>query len=173
MSMGYRSTLAGVVAVVLFAVTWPVCDQLAGLSIGASSAVAGVLAIAAFGMILRMTRPGFQRVKKTPIVVGVPRTATANVNVNRNRLIKGLRSGRWSLSSVPRRNEHSALASNQNPTTNHSQIFGVMRGFMRRRRLQALGRAVLDVGGTDLPGCREPPCCRRALRAWHRPAPSR
>jgi hypothetical protein len=29
MSMGYRSTLAGVVAAVLFAVTWPICDQLA------------------------------------------------------------------------------------------------------------------------------------------------
>jgi hypothetical protein len=63
MSMGYRSTLAGVVAAVLFAVTWPVCDQLAGLSIGASSAVAGVLAIAAFWMTLRVTRPGFQRVR--------------------------------------------------------------------------------------------------------------
>jgi hypothetical protein len=57
MSMGYRSTLAGVIAAILFAVTWPVCDQLAGLSVGASSAVAGVLAVAAFGMTLRATRP--------------------------------------------------------------------------------------------------------------------
>jgi hypothetical protein len=63
MSMGYRSTRAGVVAAVLFAVTWPVCDQLAGLSIGASSAVAGVLAIAAFAMTLRVTRPEFPRTR--------------------------------------------------------------------------------------------------------------
>jgi hypothetical protein len=63
MRMGYRSTLAGVVAAVLFAVTWPVCDQLAGLSVGASSAVAGVLAIAAFGMTLWVTRPEFPRTR--------------------------------------------------------------------------------------------------------------
>lgn len=61
--MGYRSTLAGVVAAVLLVVTWPVFDQLAGLSVGASSAVAGVLAAAGFGITWRVTRPGFQRVR--------------------------------------------------------------------------------------------------------------
>jgi len=64
MSVRYRATLAGVVAAVVFAVTWPVCDQLADLSVGASSAVAGVLAIAAFGMTLRVTRPKFPRVRR-------------------------------------------------------------------------------------------------------------
>jgi len=43
--MGYRLTLAGVVAAVLFTVTWPICNRLAGLSVDASSAVAGVIAL--------------------------------------------------------------------------------------------------------------------------------
>jgi len=63
MSMGYRSTLAGVVAAVLFAMSWPVWDQLAGLSAGTSSVVAGVLAVVGFGMTMRATRPEFRRVK--------------------------------------------------------------------------------------------------------------
>jgi hypothetical protein len=33
------------------------------------------------------------------------------------------------------------------------------------------GRAVVDVGATDVPGCRESPWRRRAVRAWRRPAP--
>lgn len=61
--MGYRSTLAGVVAAVLFAMTWPALDQLAGLGVGASSEVAGVIAIAAFVVTLRVTRPEFKRVR--------------------------------------------------------------------------------------------------------------
>lgn len=66
--MGYRSTLAGVVAAVLFAATWPVCDQLAGLGAGASSVVAGILAVAGFGMTLRATRTEYLRVRRLPSV---------------------------------------------------------------------------------------------------------
>jgi len=62
MRMGFRATLAVVVASVLFAVAWPVCDQLAGLGVGGSSAVAGLLAIVAFGLTLRTTRPERVRV---------------------------------------------------------------------------------------------------------------
>jgi hypothetical protein len=61
--MGYRSTLAVVLAVALFAVAWAVCDQLAGLGVGASCAVAGALAIVTFGLTLRMTRPQHLRVQ--------------------------------------------------------------------------------------------------------------
>lgn len=56
-SMEFRSGLAAAVAVVLFAVAWPVCELLAGLGVGGSSAVAGILAIAVFGMTLWVTRP--------------------------------------------------------------------------------------------------------------------
>jgi hypothetical protein len=57
MLMGFRSSLAAVVASVLFAAAWAVCDQLAGLGVSGSSAVAGVLAIVTFGLTLRLTRP--------------------------------------------------------------------------------------------------------------------
>jgi hypothetical protein len=60
--MGYRSTLAVVVAAVLFAMAWAVCGQLAGLGVGASCAVAGVSAIVAFVLTLGMTRPQHPRV---------------------------------------------------------------------------------------------------------------
>jgi hypothetical protein len=63
MRMGFRSGLAMAVAVVLFAVAWAVCDQVAGLGVGGSSAVAGVLAVAAFGLTLRVTRPERARVR--------------------------------------------------------------------------------------------------------------
>jgi hypothetical protein len=46
--MHFRLGPAIVVAAVLFAMTWVVCDQLAGLGAGTSSAAAGVLAIVAF-----------------------------------------------------------------------------------------------------------------------------
>jgi hypothetical protein len=55
--MGFRSSLAVVVASVLFAGAWAICDQLAGLGIGGSSAAAGLLAIIAFGLTLWLTRP--------------------------------------------------------------------------------------------------------------------
>jgi hypothetical protein len=55
--MGYRLSLAVVVAAALFAAAWPLCDQLAGLGVDGSSVAAGVLAIVAFGLTLRLTRP--------------------------------------------------------------------------------------------------------------------
>jgi hypothetical protein len=57
MRMGFRLSLAVVVAAALFAVAWAVGNQLAGLGVGASSAAAGVLAIVAFGLTWRVTRP--------------------------------------------------------------------------------------------------------------------
>jgi hypothetical protein len=57
MSMGFRLSLAVVLAAALFAVSWAVCDQLAGLGVAGSSAAAGVVAIVAFGLTLRATRP--------------------------------------------------------------------------------------------------------------------
>lgn len=62
MRMGFRLSLAVVVGAALFAVGWAVCDQLAGLGVGASSAAAGVLAIVAFGLTLGVTRPERPRV---------------------------------------------------------------------------------------------------------------
>ena len=59
MGMGFRLSRAVVVAAALFAVAWAVCDQLAALGVGASSAAAGVLAIVAFGLTLRV--PGLKR----------------------------------------------------------------------------------------------------------------
>jgi len=61
--MGYRLSLAGVVAAALFAAAWVLCDQLAGLGVGGSSAAAGVLAIAVFGLMARVTRPERPRVQ--------------------------------------------------------------------------------------------------------------
>ena len=61
--MGYRLSLAAVVAAALFAVAWVLCDQLAGLGVGESSAAAGVLAIVVFGLAARMTRPARPRVQ--------------------------------------------------------------------------------------------------------------
>ena len=55
--MGYRLSLAAVVAAALFAVAWVLCDQLADLGVGGSSAAAGVLAIVVFGLMARVTRP--------------------------------------------------------------------------------------------------------------------
>lgn len=54
--MGYRSTLAAVVASVFFAGAWAICDQLAGLGVGGSSTVAAFLFIFVFGLTLRLTR---------------------------------------------------------------------------------------------------------------------
>jgi hypothetical protein len=39
--VGYRLSLAAVVAAALFAVAWVLCDQLAGLGVDGSSAAAG------------------------------------------------------------------------------------------------------------------------------------
>ena len=61
--MGYRLSLAAVVAAALFAVAWALCDQLADLGIGGSSAAAGVLAIVVFGLTARVTRPERPRVQ--------------------------------------------------------------------------------------------------------------
>jgi hypothetical protein len=61
--MGYRLSLAAVVAAALFAVAWVLCDQLAGLGVGGSSATAGVLAIVVFGLTARVTRPERPRVQ--------------------------------------------------------------------------------------------------------------
>lgn len=63
MRMGFRLSLALVVAAVLFAVARAVCDQLAGLGVGASSVAAGALAIVAFGLTMRVTRPELPRVR--------------------------------------------------------------------------------------------------------------
>lgn len=56
-------SLAAVVAAALFAVAWVLCDQLAGLGAGGSSAAAGVLAIVVFGLTARVTRPERPRVQ--------------------------------------------------------------------------------------------------------------
>jgi hypothetical protein len=64
--MGFRISLAVVVAGTLFAVAWAACDQLAGLDAGASSAAAGVLAIMAFGLTVRLARPERPRVRHLP-----------------------------------------------------------------------------------------------------------
>ncbi len=61
--MGYRWSLAAVVAAALFAVAWILCDQLADLGAGGSSAAAGVLAIVVFGLTARATRPERPRVQ--------------------------------------------------------------------------------------------------------------
>jgi len=63
MRMGYRSSLAVVVAAVLFAVAWAICDQLVGLGVGGSSVAAGVVAVVAFGLTLRVTQPDHVRVQ--------------------------------------------------------------------------------------------------------------
>lgn len=60
--MGYRLSLAVVVGAVLLAVAWPLCNQLAGLGAGMSTAAAGVAAIVAFGLTLAVTRPERPRV---------------------------------------------------------------------------------------------------------------
>jgi hypothetical protein len=61
--MGYRLSLAAVVAAALFAVAWVLCDQLAGLGVGGSSAAAGALAIVVFGLTASVTRPERPRVQ--------------------------------------------------------------------------------------------------------------
>lgn len=64
--MGFRSSLAAVLASVLFAGAWAACDQLGGFGVGGSSAVAGVLAIVAFALTLLLTRsdsPGVGRLR--------------------------------------------------------------------------------------------------------------
>jgi len=70
MGIGYRSSLAVVVAAVLSAAAWPICDQLAGLGVAASSTVAGILATAAFGITLRSTRLESLSVRRLPSVPG-------------------------------------------------------------------------------------------------------
>lgn len=62
--MGYRSSLAAVVAAVLFAVAWAICDQFVGLGVGGSSVAAGVVAFVAFGLTLRVTQPDHVRVRQ-------------------------------------------------------------------------------------------------------------
>lgn len=64
--MGFKISLAMVVAGALFAVAWAACDQLIGLSIGASSAAAGALAIMAFGLTVRLARPERPSVRHLP-----------------------------------------------------------------------------------------------------------
>jgi hypothetical protein len=64
--MGYRLSLAAVVAAALFAVAWVLCDQLTGLGVGGSSGSAGILAIVAFGLTVRLTRPEQPRVLHLP-----------------------------------------------------------------------------------------------------------
>ena len=61
--MGYRLSLAAVVAAALFAVAWVLCDQLADLGVGGSSAAAGVLAIVVLGLTARVMRPERPRVQ--------------------------------------------------------------------------------------------------------------
>jgi hypothetical protein len=56
--------MAVVVAIVLFAVAWAVCDQLVGLSVGGSSVAAGVVAFVAFGLTLRVMQPDHGRVRQ-------------------------------------------------------------------------------------------------------------
>lgn len=56
MRMGFRSSLAAVLASVLFAGAWAACDELGGFGAGGSSAVAGALAIVAFALTLWLTR---------------------------------------------------------------------------------------------------------------------
>lgn len=55
--MGLRSSLSVLVAGAVFAAAWALCDQLAGLGADGSSVAADVLAIVAFGLTLRVTRP--------------------------------------------------------------------------------------------------------------------
>jgi hypothetical protein len=61
--MGYRLSVAVVVAAALFAVAWVLCNQLAGLGVGGSSVAAGVVAVVAFGLMVRVTRPERPRVR--------------------------------------------------------------------------------------------------------------
>jgi hypothetical protein len=61
--VGFRLTLAFVTGAGVLAVAWPLCNQLARLGVGASSVVAGVLAVAALGVTLRMTRPEHPHVR--------------------------------------------------------------------------------------------------------------
>lgn len=61
--MGYRLSLDAVAAAALFAVAWVLCDQLAGLGVGGSSAAAGVLAVVVFGLTAKVTRPERPRVQ--------------------------------------------------------------------------------------------------------------
>jgi hypothetical protein len=62
--MGYGLRLAAVAAAALFAVAWVLCDQLSGLGVGGSSAAAGILAVVAFGLTAKVTRPERPRVQR-------------------------------------------------------------------------------------------------------------
>jgi hypothetical protein len=70
--MGYRLSLAAVVAAALFAVALVLCDQLAGLGVGGSSAAGGVLAIVVFGLTARVTRPERPRIQHLRSAHGKP-----------------------------------------------------------------------------------------------------
>ena len=63
--MGYRLSLAAVVAAALFAVAWVLCDQVADLGVGGSSVAAGIIAIVVFGLTAKVTHPERPRVQNS------------------------------------------------------------------------------------------------------------
>jgi hypothetical protein len=64
--MGFRVSLAVVIAGTVFAMAWAACDQLGGLGVETSSVAAGVLAIVAFTLTVRLVRPEHPRVRHLP-----------------------------------------------------------------------------------------------------------
>lgn len=64
--MGFRISLALVIAGALFAMAWAACDQLGGLGVETSSVAAGGLAIMAFALTVGLVRPEYPRVRQLP-----------------------------------------------------------------------------------------------------------
>ena len=151
MRMGYRLSLALVIASALFAVAWAMCDQVAGLGVGTSSAAAGALAIVAFGLTLRVARPELPRVRDLRSAHAKPDGPRWRVDTQLHDVLaeRGTRSGERGRelpaeAGVPHTRDVPAQERARTLVTQHIQFIADDAGLQVRRKRKTAGGEVWE-----------------------------